>query len=404
MKRVISILLTVTLMFAVIPMGNLSANAASYNAAAALSYAEKTWDNGVEMCAGYVSNCLQAGGINVMERRVSNLYNALKGTYGTPYILRTSGPYIYYSDNSDRLAAGDPVFYYCDSCNSFQHAILCGGFDSSGRMTDYAHNNAHHNTTTYISWGCPECGAIDWIMYSVHVATSTNLNSNSNANSNSTQTYKVTYNANGGSNAPAAQTKTQGKNLTLSSSKPSRSGYTFKCWNTKSDGSGTSYNAGSTYSANANVTLYAIWTKAHAHSYTKKITKAATCSNDGVATFTCSCGSSYTETIKATGHTVVWVYSRRPSIYRTGLKHKECSSCHAKLSADTTVAKATGDVNGDGRTNSTDAMTILKHSTGYTSLLSSESKFINGDVNGDGSVNSLDALIILQISTGSLSV
>lgn len=72
-------------------------------------------------------------------------------------------------------------------------------------------------------------------------------------------TYAVSYNANGGSGAPSAQTKTYGTNLTLSKTVPTRTGYTFKNWNTKKDGSGTSYAPGGTYSSNANVTLYAQW-------------------------------------------------------------------------------------------------------------------------------------------------
>ena len=40
----------------------------------------------------------------------------------------------------------------------------------------------------------------------------------------------------------------------------------------------------------------------HQHTYTSKITKEATCTTDGEKTFTCECGNSYTETIKATGH------------------------------------------------------------------------------------------------------
>ena len=72
-------------------------------------------------------------------------------------------------------------------------------------------------------------------------------------------TYKITYNANGGSGAPTNQTKTYGTALTLSSTKPTRAGYTFKRWNTKADGSGINYAPGASYSANAVVTLYAIW-------------------------------------------------------------------------------------------------------------------------------------------------
>ena len=39
------------------------------------------------------------------------------------------------------------------------------------------------------------------------------------------------------------------------------------------------------------------------HSYTSKVTTAATCTTNGVRTYTCGCGYSYTETIAATGHT-----------------------------------------------------------------------------------------------------
>ena len=72
-------------------------------------------------------------------------------------------------------------------------------------------------------------------------------------------TYTVTYNANGGSGAPANQSKILGTNLVLSSIAPTRSGYDFVSWNTKSDGTGTSYNAGGTYTQDAPLTLYAIW-------------------------------------------------------------------------------------------------------------------------------------------------
>ena len=72
-------------------------------------------------------------------------------------------------------------------------------------------------------------------------------------------TYTITYDANGGTGAPGSQSKVYGTKITLSSVKPTRTGYTFKEWNTKSDGKGTSYAAGGTFSANSNTTLYAIW-------------------------------------------------------------------------------------------------------------------------------------------------
>ncbi len=42
----------------------------------------------------------------------------------------------------------------------------------------------------------------------------------------------------------------------------------------------------------------------HIHSYTSEVTTPATCTEDGVMTYTCECGDSYTESIPATGH--IW--------------------------------------------------------------------------------------------------
>jgi uncharacterized repeat protein (TIGR02543 family) len=114
--------------------------------------------------------------------------------------------------------------------------------------------------------------------------------------------YSVTYNANGGTGAPTAQTKYNGVALKLSSTTPTKQNttqnvtdsftitgnanggyfgtntstttttltastsrtdtisYTFSKWNTKSDGTGTNYSAGGTYTGNANLKLYAQYT------------------------------------------------------------------------------------------------------------------------------------------------
>lgn len=72
------------------------------------------------------------------------------------------------------------------------------------------------------------------------------------------RTFTVSYNANGGTGAPASQTKTYGVNLTLSSTIPTRAGYTFKGWAKTSTGA-VAYPAGGTYSDNSAITLYAVW-------------------------------------------------------------------------------------------------------------------------------------------------
>ena len=83
------------------------------------------------------------------------------------------------------------------------------------------------------------------------------------------KTYSVTYNANGGSGAPSSQTKRHGTVLTLSSTKPKRTGYTFLGWSTSSSATSAKYNAGGTFTSNANTTLYAVW---KANTYTVSYT------------------------------------------------------------------------------------------------------------------------------------
>lgn len=79
-----------------------------------------------------------------------------------------------------------------------------------------------------------------------------------------TPTYTVTYNANGADSgtAPADQTKTYGVDLTLASNSGllDKTGYALTGWNTQSDGLGTHYALGDTYSTNEPATLYAEWT------------------------------------------------------------------------------------------------------------------------------------------------
>ena len=85
---------------------------------------------------------------------------------------------------------------------------------------------------------------------------------------NITRLYTIKYDGNGSTTGvPSDHDKKHGTSTTLSSSTPTRTGYTFAGWNTKADGSGTNYAKGASYSANADVTLYAKWT---AHTYTVK--------------------------------------------------------------------------------------------------------------------------------------
>jgi len=72
-------------------------------------------------------------------------------------------------------------------------------------------------------------------------------------------TYTVSYNANGGNGTPGSQTKTHGATITLSNTVPSRAGYVFLGWAASSSATSASYQPGGLYTANAGITLYAVW-------------------------------------------------------------------------------------------------------------------------------------------------
>ena len=173
-KRLLSSLFTLVIALGVFFLINVKASAAcdyDYNYDAALEYAEDNWDSGVGLCAEYVSKCLNAGGVEVSNMRVVTLYNEiLDNGYGKSYKLKlTNGRNgsIKMSDNVGKVAKGDPIFYYCNSCRSFEHVVICNGVNSKGYLQDYAHNKAHNGykqTYTY-----SHCGTDNWTIYSIRM-------------------------------------------------------------------------------------------------------------------------------------------------------------------------------------------------------------------------------------------
>ena len=78
---------------------------------------------------------------------------------------------------------------------------------------------------------------------------------------------------------------------------------------------------------------------AHVHNYTTAVTKAATCAEEGVKTYTCSCGSSYTEAVPVIAHSFgEYVYNDDATTEKDGTKTATCSVCGA---TDTITAEGT---------------------------------------------------------------
>lgn len=102
--------------------------------------------------------------------------------------------------------------------------------------------------------------------------------------------YDVLFNNNGGSGGPNSVQKFAGETITISSSVPTKEGYTFKGWTVVGDTTQTLYQPGDTYVINNNTTFVAVWEEVpSATQYTvtlmKKVTKISTITtskvNDG---------------------------------------------------------------------------------------------------------------------------
>ncbi len=170
-KRLFSAIAAITLIICAVPLFNTNASAspAGYNVKSSLIYAQKNWNNGVGLCAEYASRCLNAGGVDVFETQVKNLYNAL-ASHGKAYKLTltegTRGK-INMADNAGKLKAGDPIFYQCNYCGNFEHVVICNGANKYGYAQDYAHNNAHNGYKTTYTYR--HCGGDSWTLYSINM-------------------------------------------------------------------------------------------------------------------------------------------------------------------------------------------------------------------------------------------
>ena len=134
-------------------------------------------------------------------------------------------------------------------------------------------------------------------------------------------TYTVTYNLNGASGtAPTDSTKyAANATVTVTSTKPTRSGYTFKGWATSANGA-VAYASGATFKIAKNTTLYAVW---------EQLTYTVTYNLNGAS------GTAPTDSTKYAANAAVTVTSTKPT--RSGYTFKGWAT-----SANGAVAYASG--------------------------------------------------------------
>lgn len=134
----------------------------------------------------------------------------------------------------------------------------------------------------------------------------TNITKTATATTTITVKPTITFNANGGSGSMSAQTVSYNTNTTLSANTfTAPVGYTFNGWNTKTDGTGTAYAAGTSYKFTSDLTLYAQWAEIPANNHNITYTAQATGWTYGTQPTSAEEGSTVTfEVNPTTGYTV----------------------------------------------------------------------------------------------------
>lgn len=192
----------------------------------------------------------------------------------------------------------------------------------------------------------------------------------------------------------------------------------------------------------------------HTHSYTSYVSRAATCTQTGIRTYSCTCGESYTESIPALGHSysssrteptctasgqILYTCARCGSSYsetipalghsytdritppnctESGYTTHTCTVCSSsyrdsytdptghsfsngvcsECGAEDPDAVTTGDLSGDGAVTSADSVMLARYLVGLAEL--TDSQLRAADVNGDGAVSSADSVMLARFLAG----
>ena len=259
--------------------------------------------NSCSLSSGPCSGTMGASAVTKTLTASANSYNLTlsKGTGVSTIYYRVNGATNYSSSTASKTVAvkyGTTYYYYGTASTGYTMSSCtlsspCSGTMGAGAVTKsltatansynltlnkgtgvstiyYKVNGASSYTstttnktlsvnsgTTYYYYGVPQTGYTMNSCTSSSPCSGTMTSSVTKTLTASRKTYTISYNANGGTGAPSSQTKTYGITLTLSNTKPVKIGYPFLGWTINSNGTGTLYQPGGSFTTNANTTLYA---------------------------------------------------------------------------------------------------------------------------------------------------
>ena len=205
-------------------------------------------------------------------------------------------------------------------------------------------------------------------------------------------TGTIVYNSNYGDNQTKTQTFTFNTDTQLDKNTFTRTGYKFKEWNTKVDGTGESYTDKQTINRTESLILFAIWEESYDYvinnyevdETNKYISKIMV--NTEVNKFTANISLNYGYGIDVDTKTI-----NNKKVLYTGGKTRITKELNLYREYTNVVI---GDINGDGAINSADLLKIRQHLLG-TNILTG-AYFLSSDINYDNTINSADLLRVRQ--------
>lgn len=119
-----------------------------YSREDALNFAYYHWNDGLDLCAPFISRCLKAGGISAYSDGSTQLcMQLLNSELGFGQFLPI---------NEDRTVTlpsyakrGDVIQVYCPYEGLMIHSLMFNGNDENGHMMVYCHNFRNNGTTTF---------------------------------------------------------------------------------------------------------------------------------------------------------------------------------------------------------------------------------------------------------------
>ena len=220
--------------------------------------------------------------------------------------------------------------------------------------------------------------------------------------------YTLSYSADGAENVPAAQSGSSSFNITKEI--PSRFPYNFIGWSYQKDAEKADFMPGQSITLTQNTMLYAVWSQPetiddNTTAYSVKnffgadryvMYKPLT---DGKAAFSANTEMTFYSTDKTVlgqGRTLN-IDASANTIYYICVK----ADIDVLITLSVERPIAVGDVNGDGKINTSDATLILKFSAGMYAIGEKAQKA--ADVNDNGFVNTADAVLILKYAVGMIT-